>query len=99
MHTKCNGHKYSPENFTGLHQSSFVILNESYDHVNFQIPTEHSIFGFLIDNISNNDLDLHDKIASVQIIKKIIINGFESDASLLLPACPYDDQRASIKHK
>ena len=59
MNTKCNGHKYILETFTGIHQILFVALQEASDRVNFQIFTEHSIVGFLIDNISNNDPDVH----------------------------------------
>ena len=52
MQTKWNGRVYSLEKFFGLHHNSFVQIQEAYDHVNFQFPTDHSIVGFLVDNMS-----------------------------------------------
>ena len=75
MKTKWNGRTYSMENFTGIHRSSFVTLQEVYDNVNFEIPTEHSRVGLLIDNISNNDPDLRAATNSVRIIN----NGMRDD--------------------
>ena len=53
MNTKWNGHQYFLEMFTGLIQSSFVLLmEEAASHVNFHLPTQHSYqVGNLLDNI------------------------------------------------
>ena len=52
MQTKWNGRFYSLDKLVGLHHNSFVQIQEAYDHVNFQFPTDHSIVGFLVDNMS-----------------------------------------------
>ena len=67
MQTKWNGRVYSLEKFFGLQHNWFVQFQEAADHINFQFPTEHSKVGFLIDNMSNSDLDLRAAIASVRI--------------------------------
>ena len=58
MNTKWNGRTYSLEKFTGLHRSAYIQLEEASQHVNFQLPTEHTRVGYLIDNIQNSDPDL-----------------------------------------
>ena len=65
--TKWNGKKYSLDNFTGLHRSSFVALQEVSGHINFQVTTENSQVGFLIDNISKNYPDPRTAVSSVRI--------------------------------
>ena len=93
MNTKCNGHKYILETFSGIHQILFVTLQEASDRVNFQIFTEHSIVVLLIHNISNNDPDLCDAIASVLLNNNDTINDFESYAALILPVCSYSNHQ------
>ena len=58
MNTKWNGRTYSLDKFTGLHMSAFVMLEEAALHVNFQVSSQHSRVGFLLDNITNSDPDL-----------------------------------------
>ena len=67
MKTKWNVMVYILEKFVDLHQNSFVQLQEAADHVKFQLPTEHSRVGFLIDNTSNSDPELRASISSVCI--------------------------------
>ena len=55
MNTKWNGRNYSLDKFVGLHRSSFVQLEEAAEHVHFQLPTQHTRVGYLIDNIENQD--------------------------------------------
>ena len=95
MNTTWNGRTYSLEKFTGLHRSSFVQLEEAASHVNFQLPTEHSRIGFLIDNISNNDPDLRAALASIRINTNGMRENFEAAVAFLLPVCPYAKHRAS----
>ena len=80
MQNKWNGGFYTLENFSGLHRNSFVQLQESVDHVKFQLPTKHSRVGFLIDKISNSDPDLRSAIAVVCINMKNICDYFEGAA-------------------
>ena len=93
--TKWNGRTYSMDNFTGIHRSSFVTLQEVYDNVNFEIPTEHSRVGLLIDNISNNDPDLRASTNSVRIINNGMRDDFEKSATLQPPVCPYTKHRST----
>ena len=65
MNAKWNGRTFSLDKFTGLHRSAYVLLEEAALHVNFQLPTEHSRVGFLLDNITNNDPDLCAALASI----------------------------------
>ena len=67
MNTKWNGRNFSLEKFTGIHRSSYISLQEAAAHINFQLPTEHTRVGYLIDNIINADPDLRAAIASVRI--------------------------------
>ena len=48
---KWNSHNYTLENFTGLHRSCYINLEEARQHIDFQLPTEHTRVGYLIDNI------------------------------------------------
>ena len=78
MNTKWDDRTYRLENFTCLHQISFIALQEASDHVNFQIPTAHSRVGFLVDNTPKNDPDIWDAISSVYINTSGIRNDFEN---------------------
>ena len=99
MNTKWNGRNYSLEKFTGLHRSSYVQLQEASDHVNFQLPTEHTRVGYLIDNIENNDPDLRAAIASVRINTNGMRDDFEAAVAFLLPVDPYSRSRSKNRVK
>ena len=88
IQTKWNGRVYSLEKFVGLHQNFFVQLQEASDHVNFQLPTNHSKLGFLIDNMSNIDPDLLAAITSVHNNTKNMHDDFEGDAGFFSPSVP-----------
>ena len=89
MNTKWNGRQYSLEKFTGLHRSSYVMLEEASIHVNFQLPTEHSRVGYLLDNITNQDPDLRAALASIRVNVNNMRNSFDDAVAFLLPVCPY----------
>ena len=90
--TKWNGKSYSLEVFTGYHRSAFIQLQEASDHVNFQLPTEHSRVGYLIDTIDNPDPDLRAAIAQIRINTNNMREDFDLAVESLLPVDPY------IKH-
>ena len=52
--------------FCNHHRSWLVNLEEAKNHVDFQLPTDHTRVGYLIDNITNTDPDLHDSIANIR---------------------------------
>ena len=93
MNTKWNGRNYSLEKFTGMHRNSFVQLQEAATHVNFQLPTEHTRVGYLLDNIVNSDPDLRAAIASVRIDTNGMRANFEDAVAFLLPVDPYSKNR------
>ena len=95
MNTKWNGRTYSLEKFTGLHRASYIQLEEAAQHVNFQLPTEHTRVGYLIDNILNNDPDLRAAISSIRINTNDMRSNFEASVATLLPVCPYSKNRSS----
>ena len=93
MNTKWNGRTYSLDKFTGLHRSAFVMLEEAALHVNFQVPSQHSRVGYLLDNITNNDPDLRAALASIRVNTNGMRDNFERAVAFMLPVCPY------TKHK
>ena len=95
MNSKWNGRTYSLEKFTGLHRTSFVQLQEAASHVNFQLPTEHTRVGYLIDNIDNSDPDLRAAIASIRLDVNGMRTNFEDAVACLLPVDPYAKHRSS----
>ena len=95
INTKWNGKVYSLEKFTGLHRSSYIQLEEAAQHVHFQLPTEHSRVGYLIDNIQNTDPDLRAAISSIRINTNGMRSDFESAVATLLPVCPYSKYRSN----
>ena len=99
MNMKWNGRNYSLEKFTGLHRSSFVQLQEASAHVSFQLPTEHTRVGYLIDNIENNDPDLRAAIASIRINTNGMQSDFERSVAFLLPVDPYSKSRSRNRQK
>jgi hypothetical protein len=93
INTKWNGRNFSLEKFTGMHRSAYVHLEEAANHVNFQLPTEHTRVGYLIDNLNNADPDLRAAIANVRLDTNGMRSNFEDTVAFLLPVDPYS------KHK
>jgi hypothetical protein len=89
MTTKWNGKSYSLEVFTGYHRSAFIQLQEASAHVDFQLPTEQSRVGFLLDNIMNPDPDLCAVIAQIRIEQNGMRDNFDLAVESLLPVDPY----------
>ena len=99
MNTKWNGRNYSLEKFTGIHRSSYISLQEAAAHINFQLPTDHTRVGYLIDNIVNADPDLRAAIASVRIDTNGMRSNFETAVAFLLPVDPYSKHQGRNKDK
>ena len=81
MNTKWNGRIYSLDKFCGAHRGAFVQLEEAAVHVDFQLPTEHTRVGYLIDNINNSDPDLRAAIASIRLNTDNMRSDFEAAVS------------------
>ena len=95
MQTKWNGKTYSLEKFTGLHRSAYVSLESASEHVDFQLPSEHSRVGFILDNVTNSDPDLRAALASVRANVNNMRSDFEATVTFILPVCPYSRSRTS----
>ena len=95
MNNKWNGRQYSLEKFTGLHRSAYVMLEEASLHVNFQLPTNHSRVGYLLDNITCQDADLRAALASIRVNINNMRDDFDSAVAFLLPVCPYAKYKAN----
>ena len=93
--TKWNGRQYSLEKFTNLHRSGYVQLEECQLHVDFQLPTEHTRVGFLIDNITNPDPDLRAALGNIRLNTQNMRDDFEAAVTYLLPVCPYNKNKAT----
>jgi hypothetical protein len=86
---------FSLEAFISQHRNAFVSMEASAEHVQYQLPNEHSRVGFLLDAIQNSDAGLQAAIASVRTDdgptgKR---NNFEATASHLLPYDPVAKKR------
>ena len=95
MNTKWNGRTYSLDKFTGLHRSAFVMLEEAALHVNFQVPSQHSRVGYLLDNITNSDPDLRAALASIRVNTDGMRDDFERAVAFILPVCPYTKNKSN----
>ena len=67
------------------------------EHVQYQLPNEHSCGGFLIDAIQCADAGLQAAMASVKIDNGLngLWNNFERAISHLLPYYPIAKERAT----
>ena len=90
MNTKWNGKSYSLEKFCGIHCNAYYIqMGEAALHVEFQLPNEHSLFGYLIDNILNYDPDLRAAIVQVRVDRDGMRKDFEATVTYILPVDPF----------
>ena len=78
---------FSLENFISQHRNAYVSMQASAEHVQYQLPNEHSRVGFLLEVIQCSDPGLQ---AAIAIIKtdngpEGMRNNFEATAAHLLP--------------
>jgi len=85
MNSQWNGKSYILEKFLGHHRSEYVQLEEVAMHVNIQLPTPHTIVGYLLENINNNDADLRATLSSIRINTDNMRGKFEKCVAVLLP--------------
>ena len=97
MNTKWNGRSYGLEKFTGQHCSYYIALQECQLHVNFQLPTEHTRVGYLLDNITSNDPDLRAALSNIRLNQNNMRDDFEAAVTHMLPVCPYSKHRNSSR--
>ena len=93
MNQQWNGKQYSLEKFISLHRSYYVLLDEASQHVTFQLPTEHSRVGYLLDNIVSDDKDLTAALSSIRANTNNMRDNFEEAVKFMLPMDPYSKKR------
>ena len=78
---------FSLENFISQHRNAYVSLQASAEHMQYQLPNEHSRVGFLLEAIQCSDPGLQAAMASIKTD-----NGLEGIGttlrSQLLTYCP-----------
>ena len=57
---------FSLENYISQHRNSYVSMQASAEHVQYQIPNEHSRVGFLLEAIQCSDPGLQGAVASIK---------------------------------
>ena len=85
------------EHFISQHRNTFVSMSACAEHVQYQLPNEHSRVGFLIDAIQCADAGLQAAMASVKTDNSPngLRNNFERAVSHLLPYDPVAKKRAT----
>ena len=81
---------FSLEHFISQHHNAYVSMSACAEHVQYQLPNEHSRVGFLIDAIQCADAGLQAAMASVKMDNgpNGLWNNFERAISHLLPYDP-----------
>ena len=88
---------FSLEHFISQHRNPHVSMSASAEHIQFQLPNEHSRVGFLIDAIQCADAGLQAAMASVKTDNGPhgLWNNFERVVSHLLPYDPVAKKQAT----
>ena len=85
------------ESFVSQHRNAYVSMEACAEHVEYQLPNEHSRVGYLLDGIQCSDAGLQAAMASVKTDngpngKR---NNFEKTAAHIIPYDPVAKKRAS----
>ena len=88
---------FSLEQFISQHRNAFVSMQACAEHVEYQLPNEHSRVGFLLDGIQCSDAGLQAAMASIKTDKTVngLRNNFEAAASHLQPYDPVAKKRTA----
>ena len=68
-------------------------MGAAAEHVDFQLPNEHTQVGYLIDAIKCNDAKLQAVISNIENNKAGKCVDFEAAVAFLLPTCPVTQKR------
>ena len=92
LHTKIwkGQSNFSLENFISQHRNAYVSMQASAEHVQYQLPNEHSRVGFLLEAIQCSNPGLQPAMASIKTDNGLerMRNNFEATAAHLLPYDP-----------
>ena len=88
---------FSLENFISQHRNAYVSMQASAEHVQYQLPNEHSRVGFLLEAIQCSDPGVQAAMASIKTDDGPhgMRNNFEATAACLLPYDPVAKERSS----
>ena len=88
---------FSLEHFISQHRNAFVSMQACAEHVQYQLPNEHSRVGFLLEAIQCSDAGLQAAMASIKTDTGAdgMRNNFEAAAAHLLPYDPVAKKRSA----
>ena len=88
---------FSLKNFISQYRNAYVSMQASAEHVQYQLPNEHSRVGFLLEAIQCSDPRLQAAMASIKTDNGLegMRNNFEATAPHLLPYDPVAKKRSS----
>jgi hypothetical protein len=88
---------YGLEKHCAAHRHAYVQLQAASEHIQYQLPNEHSRVGYLIDSIQNNDPGLQAGLANVRSDKAPggMRGDFEAMVAHILPYCPVSKKRTA----
>lgn len=88
---------FTLEKFIQQHRSAYVSMEACAQHIDYQLPNQHTRVGYLLEAIQCDDAGLQAAMASVRVDKEE--NGkrsnFEATASHLLPYDPVAKRRST----
>ena len=87
---------FSLENFISQHRNAYVSMQASAEHVQYQLPNEHSRVGFLLGAIQCSEPGLQAAMASIKTDNGLegMRNNFEATPAHLLPYDPVAKKRS-----
>jgi hypothetical protein len=85
------------ERHTQQHRNAYVSMTACAQHVDYQLPNEHTRVGYLIDSIENNDAGLQAALGAIRNDKVVggMRSNFESAVAHLLPMDPVAKRRSA----
>jgi hypothetical protein len=88
---------YTLERHAAQHRNAYVSLVACAEHVDYQLPNEHSRVGYLLESIQNNDPGLQAAMANVRSSKGAggMRSDFEQMVAQILPYCPVAKKRTT----
>jgi hypothetical protein len=92
---------YSLEKFVQCHRTAFVSMQSCAQYVEYQLPTEHTRVGYLLEGIHSSDAGLQAAMASVRLdnVPGGKRSDFEAAAAHLLPYDPVQNKRNSASKR
>ena len=88
---------YSLATHTNAHRLAFVSMQQCGNHVQFQLPSEHTRVNKFLSSITSKDQTLLSGLALVRTDTDGKLNDFEEAVSFLAPYCPIGSKAAPNK--